>query len=53
MFETEIIFEKIRKTLSAFNNLELSFRQQKGVQLFPSFDVIESLNTNYIKIQIK
>ena len=53
MFETEIIFEKIRKTLSTFNNLELSFRQLKGVQLFPSFDVIESLNTGSISYEIR
>lgn len=53
MFETEIIFEKIRKTLSTYNNLELSFRQLRDVKLFPSFDVIESLNTGMITYEIR
>lgn len=53
MVETEIIFEKIKKTLNTFNNLELSFRQLKEVKLFPSFDVIESLHTGVIRYEVR
>lgn len=53
MFETEIIFEKIKKTLRTFNNLELSFKQQKEVKLFPCFNVIESLHTGMICYEVR
>lgn len=53
MFETDIIFEKIKKTLCLYNNLDVSFRQIKDVNLFPSYDIIESLQSGAISYEIK
>lgn len=53
MYNSTIIFNKIRETLRYYHNIEISFELYNGIEVFPHYNIIEPLCNSNIKYVIK